>query len=387
MDQRLRPLVGAGDGILAIDTHQCIVFWNEAAREILGYEAETVLGKPCWQFFEAFSPQEALLCRPDCPLIRQALHGQPIPPFELDARTQTGEHILLEVSVATFSGDATADEETVLVLFCRQLAAQMCPGDKLCLHLLGPLYVWRPDGSAVNGRNWQQIAVQTLLAVLAAQRGCVVSKPELQFQLWPNDVPQKRQEKFKSTVNSLCLCLEPHLPPSQSSYIVQDESGLCLTSSSLCWLDIEAFELDVCRARLETDTVEAVSRYRQALRLYRGPFVIHLPETADCLHQERARLHQLYLEALEEVGLLFEKLGRPHEALWYYCLALDSDPDCINIRRLLYRLLQTADEPRGSLVYSQWLVNCLKAKLDATVAHLPSFADSFEPGKGGYKTV
>lgn len=387
MNTWLQPLAGAGDGVLAIDHNQHIVFWNEAAREILGYEAEAVLGRPCWQFFEVCSPQETSLSRPGCSLIRQALQGQPIPPFKLDARTQKGDHVLLEVSALKFSGKEATPEETILVLFCRQLAAQMCPAGKLCLHLLGPLHAWRPDGSPVCGRNWQQIAVQTLLAILAVRRGDTMSEHELQFHLWPDNTPEERQQKFKSTLANLRLSLEPHVPPTQSSYVLQRTSGFYLTSHPCCWLDVEAFELGVCQARLQTNLVEAISRYRQALRLYRGPLVMGLPETAVCLHQERVRLQQLYLEALEEVGLLFEKIGRCHDALWYYFLALNVDPDRVNARRLLYRLQQTDNDQQGRLVYSQWLVNALKSQLDAVVIPATSFVDDFEPGEFGYETA
>jgi PAS domain S-box-containing protein len=351
--------MGAGDGVLAVDDQQRIVFWNEAAREILGYEAGEILGQTCCRLFTACSLQGALPCRPGCRFLREALQGCQIPTFTIEARTRQGDYVLLDVSAVCLPGMNSHCHETILLLFCRQLAAQLCPAGKFCLYLLGPLSVWRPDGSLVSGPNWRRLEERHLLAQLAARRGEVISEQSLQSWLWPERPTAERQLCFQKALSGLRRTLEPGLPPDQSTLILRRKGGISLAGGRHCWLDLEAFEQQIHQARLEPDAVEAVKLYRQALRLYRGPFVMDLPGLAGTLRDERVRLKQLYLEALDETGLSFEKIGRIQEACWYYCLALTVDPDHIEARRLLYRLQQSAvtQDIEQSVTLSQTICN------------------------------
>lgn len=336
--------------MLAIDQQQRILFWNDTMQEILGYEAENILGRTCPHLFRACSMQGALPCRAGCHIFQQAFQGRQLPSYTIEALARDGRHVLLNVSAVLLPGPDTFAEQTVLLLFCRQLAAELCPGGKMCLHALGPLRVWRSDSSPVSGRNWQRLEVRLLLTLLAARRGEFVSEQMLKRYLWPGISTAERDQKFQITLARLCHCLEPHTPLAHSTYILHQNDRLSLTGGSLCWLDTEAFAQQIHHARLELDAVEAIKLYRRALRLYRGPFVMDLPAVAGPLRDERVRLQRLYLETLEETGLCFEKIGRIHEACWYYCLTLKADPNRMEARRLLYHLEQSAGSQNGHSV-------------------------------------
>lgn len=67
-------------GAYGIDLNQCVVFWNAQAEEILGYSAEEVLGKKCYEAVQVLSLDGATaICTQNCPAIVAANRGH-IPP-------------------------------------------------------------------------------------------------------------------------------------------------------------------------------------------------------------------------------------------------------------------------------------------------------------------
>jgi PAS domain-containing protein len=120
MDDRLKALVRAGDGALAFDDRQRIVFCNEAAGNILGYEAKAILGQSSWMLFKGCSLRGGLPCLPGCREFQQLFSGHSVAPFRIDAFRQGGDRLLLEVSVVFLPGNELEQQTAVLIMFCRQ---------------------------------------------------------------------------------------------------------------------------------------------------------------------------------------------------------------------------------------------------------------------------
>lgn len=89
----------AADGVFAIDQAQRIILWNQAAERILGYQADEVLGKPCYEIFSGRNRAGRLQCSPACSLLATAKLGKPVETSGLLTRTKTGQAIWITVSV------------------------------------------------------------------------------------------------------------------------------------------------------------------------------------------------------------------------------------------------------------------------------------------------
>jgi len=99
MDQVLAVLAQTADGAYALDQRQRIVFWNAAAERILGYGAEEVIGRPCYEVFNGELRPGCLECHASCPVMIAAEHHEHVPTYNLLSRTKEGETIMLNVSV------------------------------------------------------------------------------------------------------------------------------------------------------------------------------------------------------------------------------------------------------------------------------------------------
>ena len=99
MDKVLKALTQAADGVFAVDRAQHIVFWNAAAERLLGYRADEVYGRTCYEVFRGQARPCCLVCCPDCPVIVAARRGDTVPVYNLLSQTKGGRPLLLNVSV------------------------------------------------------------------------------------------------------------------------------------------------------------------------------------------------------------------------------------------------------------------------------------------------
>jgi PAS domain S-box-containing protein len=93
-------LAGTLDGAFAVDRSQRVVFWNAAAGEILGFDPEAVVGRPCYEVLGGTDESGCLLCESACALFRASLRGELSPTRSLRVRTSRGER--KRVCVTTF---------------------------------------------------------------------------------------------------------------------------------------------------------------------------------------------------------------------------------------------------------------------------------------------
>lgn len=59
------------DAVCAIDAQQRILYWNQAAEATLGYAAEEVIGRPCYQVLQGKKPANAAFCCQNCLLLQE----------------------------------------------------------------------------------------------------------------------------------------------------------------------------------------------------------------------------------------------------------------------------------------------------------------------------
>lgn len=94
----LQLLARSSDGVFAVDGKQRIVFWSEAAGDLLHCPASQALGKYCYEVVLGRDYADHPFCRRDCPTIRAARRGQGVSNFDI-ACWRDGEEVWLNVSI------------------------------------------------------------------------------------------------------------------------------------------------------------------------------------------------------------------------------------------------------------------------------------------------
>jgi diguanylate cyclase (GGDEF)-like protein/PAS domain S-box-containing protein len=88
------------DGVYVTDLNRRITFWNDAARQITGFDRDEVLGRHCYdRILMHVDSQGVDLCADGCQLQRTLLDGQP-QQFEIFLHHKDGYRVPVQVRVA-----------------------------------------------------------------------------------------------------------------------------------------------------------------------------------------------------------------------------------------------------------------------------------------------
>jgi len=87
------------DGLFAVDSQQRIVYWADTAERLLGYRAEQVMGKRCYEVVGGRDASNYPVCRRNCPVIMSARRGRTTPDYDILCPLPSGEEKWLNVSV------------------------------------------------------------------------------------------------------------------------------------------------------------------------------------------------------------------------------------------------------------------------------------------------
>jgi DNA-binding SARP family transcriptional activator len=146
------------------------------------------------------------------------------------------------------------------------------------------------------------------------------------------------------TVHNLRRSLEPDLERgSESRYLHYEMDCYRLDGAKEHWLDVRAFEDRIARARRASSVDHAIALYREALALYQGEYLADFePDLLDCW-MERDRLHQVYLNAMEELVSLHAQQKQLTQATELCQEILAVDP----CRETTAQLLMRSELQRG----------------------------------------
>ncbi len=101
MNDLFQMLTNTADGAFVIDEDQYIVFWNEAAQEILGYTSDEVIGRPCYEILGGQDDQGCVICHHHCVVLATTLTRRPVTNYDIVARTKLGKMCWINVSILT----------------------------------------------------------------------------------------------------------------------------------------------------------------------------------------------------------------------------------------------------------------------------------------------
>lgn len=369
MDERLLSFAGSGDGVFAVDAQQRILFWNEALAVLTSISAEEAKGRHCWEVLQGTNPTGEPVCSPNCLILRRARAGETLLSSDLVLRNRDGEPVPTSVAHISPGHEKTATEPYLLINLLRHIPGPPEQAGKLRIRLLGTTKVWLPDGTPVSGGAWRHKKVRCLVGYLAMQPNQRATRTKMGADLWPELEKEQQQAALDPTISALRHCLQD-----TDEWRYLGGSGVFRLTES-CWVDAAAFDERIHCARLALDAGHAIGLYQEALALYGGYYAADLDALEPWCLQERARLHNLFLAATEELGLLYEAVGLEQAALTMYYRLLEVEPDHAGARRHLFRL---AEHPGGAIAAIRtctWLSRRLTSELN-NLASRTSLADA-----------
>jgi DNA-binding SARP family transcriptional activator len=237
---------------------------------------------------------------------------------------------------------------------------------------LGPVAVERADGTMIHGGGWSRTKVRGLLAILALERGLPVHRERLTEVLWPSLDYRSARQNLNSTVYDLRQSLAmAEAGDDSDSPVLYESNQYSLRWSSCDWLDVVEFERLVHQARQASSPYQKVFQFRQALNLYREEFLsdVILVFANDYYLREQRRIQGLYLDTLEELGILEEGLGRNESAHELFARVLALDPCREQTSRRLMNLFLKAGERTAAVALFQELAKTLRSELGTVPDH------------------
>jgi len=127
------------DAMVAIDAQMCIIAWNDAATELLGYSSQEALGKPCHEILQWRNRCGDAICDGSCPSATVRRPDEIIETCEVLGRSATNRTLWL--SASTIVPPTELQSQCRLVHLIREVALP----PELERVIVDRLQGWSPD--------------------------------------------------------------------------------------------------------------------------------------------------------------------------------------------------------------------------------------------------
>lgn len=117
MKQLFESLSRTEDGAFVVDARHRIIFWNQAAKAILGYTAEEVTGLQCYEILGGRDEQGHALCQRYCHVVVQAQRGDSLPNRDVLVLTRSGERRWMNISAFAYTSADKSVGQAIVHLF------------------------------------------------------------------------------------------------------------------------------------------------------------------------------------------------------------------------------------------------------------------------------
>ena len=94
-----RALEGSPDPVFVTDRFNHIVFWNQSARQLLGFDPDEAIGADCTQLVRGCDTAGNRYCSENCPIMQMANRGEIVREFNLTFVTKDSQEIKADVSI------------------------------------------------------------------------------------------------------------------------------------------------------------------------------------------------------------------------------------------------------------------------------------------------
>ena len=110
-----RSLELSPDVVFVTDRLNCIVFWNDSARRLLGFSEDEALGADCDDLLSGCDLFGNRYCSENCPVMRMANGGEVVHRYTLTFRAKARNNVMVNISLLQLRSGA-ADEYFLLHL-------------------------------------------------------------------------------------------------------------------------------------------------------------------------------------------------------------------------------------------------------------------------------
>jgi DNA-binding SARP family transcriptional activator len=210
-----------------------------------------------------------------------------------------------------------------------------------------------------------------VLAFLASSPNLQAGREVVIEAVWPNEGEETIERNFHPTLSHLRRALEGGRKGEDKPAPLLFRNGVYRLNPEVTWeIDVIEFSrfAEQGREAAGRDQIEAAAEaWRQAWKLYRGPFLQGHYE--GWVASRREEYQRLYLELLRDLGDLYVGLGRNDDAMDAYRTVLVEDPLQERIHLAVMRLY--AAQGRRDLVRRQYDNLCRILFEELGVAPLP----------------
>ena len=211
----------------------------------------------------------------------------------------------------------------------------------VCIHLLGGLDAWTPEGVPVPATAWRTGKNMDLLRLMALSNDHPIRAESLIEKLWPDTPPDRGRHSLRTAASQVRRVL-------RSPCIERTPDGLVLRGA---WVDAQAFMADaraVQVAQRATRHPDVLRLTRSADMLYRGVFRAY-DDTSGWAVAERQQLERTRHEMYTSAATSALELGSFREAQQLATAAVQIDGTSETAQRTLMRAYAELGEVGNAL--------------------------------------
>ena len=238
----------------------------------------------------------------------------------------------------------------------------------LKVFLFGSFQVWL-NGEKIG--HFRMQSVRALLAYLACNKERAFERQHLQTLLWPDKDPETGGTNLRGALFMLRKLL-PNTQEGQEKdhpFFHATRREVYCHPASDCWVDALTFEQRLADASRPQPLDTELSNLEAALALYKGPFLDNFEVDSDAyedwLCQERQRLHQQAMGALNRLAALYEKRGDFEAALRCARRRLELEPENEDAHRQVMHFLAHGGQRGAALAHYENLRHMLSEESGA----------------------
>jgi DNA-binding SARP family transcriptional activator len=214
------------------------------------------------------------------------------------------------------------------------LPASIVPEADVAALVLGPLKL-RVAGRWVS--RWNNLKARGVFQYLLIHQGRPVRRDVLMELQWPEHSHNSARNNLNVALYSLRNTLAGTGRGIQP--VLYQDGCYVLNPELTWWTDRNDFLAALARAqsvRRAGHSQQAINIYQRAIQLYRGALFEDDPAGEWYLPEQR-ELNELYLQALQDLAVVYMDLGMLSAAVQISQLAIKTDPCCESAHRLLMR--------------------------------------------------
>ncbi len=222
------------------------------------------------------------------------------------------------------------------------------------ISVLGPFTV-RAGDAEVPLPAWRSKQARTLVKILAAHRGRVVTRARLCDLLWPDHDPARTGHRLSVLLATVRGVLDPAKAWPPDRYVTADHYGVRLDLGAVV-LDADLLLRDAAHAAALRESGDAEGE-REVLEhvddLYRGDaFEDESEDWADGLREE---VRAAWVRSVRRLAIVLSRAGRSAEALGLFARLLVIDPyDEAIHRRVVVSLVRSGRHGEARRAFERW---------------------------------